>query len=92
MGVGRGDQLYSHETLEPGFVNSRTSSLPWLSVGQQRPRLQGDPIVFELDSVRRERETRLESAFFIGDCCRYTMVVRLGSMESTKKQNSVELP
>lgn len=74
-------------------MNSRTSSLPWLSVGQQRPRLQGDPMVFELDSVWREREIRLESAFFIGGgCCGYEMVVRFNTAESIKRQNSVELP
>lgn len=74
-------------------MNSRTSSLPWLSVGQQRPRLQGDPIVFdELDSAGREREIRLENAFFIGGgCCEYDMVVRSNNVESIKRQNSVEL-
>ena len=31
LGVGLGDQLYSQEILEPGFVKGKTSSL--LSVG-----------------------------------------------------------
>lgn len=33
LGVGLGDQLYSQEILEPGFVKGKTSSL--LSVGLQ---------------------------------------------------------
>lgn len=41
--------------------------------------------MFELDSVRREREIRLESAFFIeGGCCGYSMVVRFNNVESIK--------
>lgn len=67
--------------------------MPWLSVGQQRPRFEGDAIVFEVGSVGRAREIRLESAFFIGGgCFGYVMVVRFTNVESIKRQNGVELP
>jgi hypothetical protein len=46
LGVGLGDQLYSHEILEPGLVKMKASSRPWLSVGQQRPRLDGGAMIY----------------------------------------------
>ena len=43
FGVGLGDQLYSHEIFDPGFVKEKTGST--LSVGQQRPLLEDGAIV-----------------------------------------------
>jgi hypothetical protein len=38
-GVGSGDQLYNHVTLDPGLVKGKTGSV--FSTGQHSPRFDG---------------------------------------------------